>query len=50
MALPAAVTVLEDIEYYAAAAVRFITGFSVEQYLADDKTRAAVEARSDRVG
>ena len=34
---------LEDIEYYAAAAVRFISGYSIEQYLADEKTRAAVE-------
>jgi hypothetical protein len=31
---------LEDIEYYAAAAVRFTSGFSLEQYLADEKTRA----------
>lgn len=34
---------LEDIEYYAAAAVRFTSGYSLDQYLADDKTRAAVE-------
>lgn len=34
---------LEDIEHYAAAAVRFVTGYSLEQYLADEKTRAAVE-------
>jgi uncharacterized protein with HEPN domain len=34
---------LEDIEHYAAAAVRFTSGFSLEQYLADEKTRAAVE-------
>jgi len=34
---------LEDIEHYAAAAVRFIANFSLEEYLADDKTRAAVE-------
>lgn len=34
---------LEDIEYYAAAAVRFMSGYSLEQYLADEKTRAAVE-------
>jgi len=34
---------LEDIEYYAAAAIRFISNYSVEQYLADEKTRAAVE-------
>jgi len=34
---------LEDIEYYAAAAVRFISSYSLEQYLADEKTRAAVE-------
>ncbi len=34
---------LEDIEYYASAAVRFMSGCSLEQYLADEKTRAAVE-------
>ena len=34
---------LEDIEHYAAAAVRFTSGFSLEQYLADEKTRTAVE-------
>ena len=34
---------LEDIEYYADAAVRFIAHYSLEQYLADEKTRAAVE-------
>jgi uncharacterized protein with HEPN domain len=34
---------LEDIEYYAAAAVRFTSHYSLEQYLADEKTRAAVE-------
>jgi len=34
---------LEDIEYYAAAAVRFISTYSLEQYLTDEKTRAAVE-------
>jgi uncharacterized protein with HEPN domain len=34
---------LEDIEHYAAAATRFIAGSSLEQYLADEKTRAAVE-------
>jgi uncharacterized protein with HEPN domain len=34
---------LEDIERYAAAAIRFTAGYSVEQYLADEKTRAAVE-------
>lgn len=34
---------LEDIEYYAEAAVRFVAGYSLEQYLADEKTRAAVE-------
>jgi uncharacterized protein with HEPN domain len=34
---------LEDIEHYAAAAVRFTSGFSLEQYMADEKTRAAVE-------
>lgn len=34
---------LEDIEYYAATAVRFMSGYSLDQYLADEKTRAAVE-------
>jgi uncharacterized protein with HEPN domain len=34
---------LEDIEHYAAAAVRFTSGLTLEQYLADEKTRAAVE-------
>ena len=34
---------LEDIERYAAAAVRFTSNYSLEQYLADEKTRAAVE-------
>jgi uncharacterized protein with HEPN domain len=32
-----------DIEYYASAAARFIAGATLEQYLADEKTRAAVE-------
>jgi uncharacterized protein with HEPN domain len=36
---------LEDIEHYAAAAVRFTSGFSLEQYLTDEKTRAAVPSR-----
>ena len=34
---------LEDIEYYVSAAIRFMSGYSLEQYLADEKTRAAVE-------
>lgn len=34
---------LEDIQYNAAAAIRFAAGYSREQYLADEKTRAAVE-------
>ena len=34
---------LEDIERYASAAMRFAAGYSLEQYLADEKTRAAVE-------
>ena len=34
---------LEDIEHYATAAIRFTTGLSLQQYLADEKTRAAVE-------
>jgi uncharacterized protein with HEPN domain len=34
---------LEDIERYAALAVRFISTYSLDQYLADEKTRAAVE-------
>ncbi len=29
---------LEDIEHYAAAAMRFTSGFSLEQYLADEET------------
>lgn len=33
----------EDIAHYAAAAVRFAAGCELEQYLTDDKTRAAVE-------
>jgi uncharacterized protein with HEPN domain len=34
---------LEDIEHYVTLAVRFISGCSLDQYLADEKTRAAVE-------
>jgi uncharacterized protein with HEPN domain len=34
---------LEDIERYAEAAQRFAAGCDVDGYLADDKTRAAVE-------
>lgn len=34
---------LEDIERYAALGVRFVAGMTLEQYLDDDKTRAAVE-------
>lgn len=34
---------LEDIERYAAAATRFVDGYSLERYLDDEKTRAAVE-------
>jgi len=34
---------LEDIEHYAGLAIRFTTALSLEQYLTDDKTRAAVE-------
>jgi uncharacterized protein with HEPN domain len=34
---------LEDIEHYAAAAVRFTSKCNLEEYLADEKTRAAVE-------
>ncbi len=34
---------LEDIEHYAGAAIRFTSGLSLEQYLADEKTCAAVE-------
>src|SRR5579883_625469 len=34
---------LEDIEHYDDAAVRFLGGYSLERYLADEKTRAAVE-------
>lgn len=34
---------LEDIERYAEAATRFVAGLDLSAYLADDKTRAAVE-------
>jgi uncharacterized protein with HEPN domain len=34
---------LEDIEYYSGAAVRFLAGSTLDQYLVDEKTRAAVE-------
>jgi uncharacterized protein with HEPN domain len=34
---------LEDIERHAEAAIRFARGLDTAQYLADDKTRAAVE-------
>ena len=34
---------LKDIERYAAAAVRLTAGYTVEQRVADEKTRAAVE-------
>ena len=34
---------LEDIEHYAEAAMRFAAGCDLAAYLADDKTRAAVE-------
>jgi uncharacterized protein with HEPN domain len=34
---------LEDIEHYAGLAISFTSGLTFEQYLADDKTRAAVE-------
>lgn len=34
---------LEDIAYYADAAIRFVAGLDLEQYRADEKTRAAVE-------
>ena len=34
---------LEDIEHDAEAAMRFAAGFDLAAYLADDKTRAAVE-------
>lgn len=34
---------LEDIEYYATAAVRFMSGYNLDRYLADEKTQAAVE-------
>ena len=34
---------LEDIEHYARLAMSFTSGFTLEQYLADAKTRAAVE-------
>jgi uncharacterized protein with HEPN domain len=31
---------LEDIEHYADAAMRFVATYNLEQYLADEKTRA----------
>jgi uncharacterized protein with HEPN domain len=34
---------LEDIEYYASAALRFVSGLTLDQYLIDEKTQAAVE-------
>jgi uncharacterized protein with HEPN domain len=34
---------LEDVERHADAAGRFVAGYSIDQYLADEKTRAAVE-------
>lgn len=34
---------LEDIEHYAAAAIRFLSGYDLQRYLTDDKTQAAVE-------
>lgn len=34
---------LEDIERYASAAIRFTAGYGLEQYLSDEKTKAAVE-------
>jgi uncharacterized protein with HEPN domain len=34
---------LEDIEHYAGLAISFTSGLTLEQYLADAKTRAAVE-------
>ena len=34
---------LEDIEHYAGLAISFTTALSLEQYLTDAKTRAAVE-------
>jgi uncharacterized protein with HEPN domain len=34
---------LEDIEYYVSAAIRFMSAYSLDQYLSDEKTRAAVE-------
>lgn len=37
---------LEDIEHYASAAIRFIAGYSLEQYLADEKTPSSVSPNS----
>ena len=34
---------LEDSEHYADAAIRFVAQYSLDDYLADEKTRAAVE-------
>lgn len=41
---------LEDIEYYAAAAIRYLGGCTLAQYLADEKTRSAVERALEIVG
>jgi len=41
---------LEDIEHYVEAAMRFAAGFDLAAYLADDKTRAAVERASEVCG
>lgn len=41
---------LEDIEHYAAAAIRYLGGCSLAQYQADDKTRAAVERALEITG
>lgn len=41
---------LEDIERYAEAAIRFVGSNTLSQYLADDKTRAAVERALELVG
>lgn len=41
---------LEDIEHYAAAAIRYLGGCTLAQYLADDKTRSAVERALEIAG
>jgi len=41
---------LEDIERYTEAAIRYLGGCTLNQYLADDKTRSAVERALEVAG